>query len=190
MSWHSAMGQASGAVSLLGFVPYLSSIVRGKTQPSVATWWIWTLVGCLIAVSYYAAGARTSIWTPVSYVIGPLVIALVSLRHGTRGFSRFDRLCGLGAALSLLLWALSGTPVVALSLNILIDFLGALPTVRKTWHEPASEDRLSWGIFLVANSLNLLAVQPWTFANASYPLYMFALVLAMNALLRRRVRIR
>lgn len=190
MAWQSALGQAAGAISLFGFVPYLTSVVRGRTRPSIATWWIWTLVGCLIVVSYYAAGARTSIWTPVSYVIGPLVIALVSLRYGDRGWSRFDRMCVLGAGLSLLLWALSGTPIVALLFNIAIDLLGALPTVRKTWVAPESEDRLSWAIFLVANTLNLLAVAPWTFANASYPIYMFALVAAMNALLLRGHRIK
>lgn len=190
MSWHSAVGQAAGVVSLLGFVPYLISVVRGRTRPSMASWWIWTLVGCLIVVSYYAAGARTSIWTPVSYVIGPLLIALVSLRYGSGGWSRFDRLCVLGAGLSLLLWVLSGTPLTTLIFNILIDLLGALPTVRKTWQEPDSEDRLSWALFLIANSLNLLAVQPWTFPNASYPIYIFALALVMNALLLRRVRIK
>ena len=96
----------------------------------------------------------------------------------------------LGAVLSLLLWALSGTPLTPLLFNIPIDLLGALPTVRKTWQEPDSEDRLSWALFLIANSLNLLAVQPWTFANASYPIYIFALALIMNALLLRRVRIK
>jgi hypothetical protein len=161
------------------------AIVRKRTRPSVASWWIWTAVGGCLCASYFAAGARASIWTPLSYAIGPLVTAVLALRYGERSFSRFDRGCLAVAALSILLWMCTGSPLLALGLNIGVDALGALPTLRKSWHDPGSEDRLAWGLFLFGNSLNLFAVTSWSFASASYPIYLFLIALLMSLLLLR-----
>lgn len=181
------IGQVAGIVSLIGFVPYLASVLRKKTRPNRATWWIWTVVGTILCASYYASGARHSIWVPVSYMIGPLCTALVSIKYGEGGWTRFDRFCFGGAGASLLLWALSGSALVALIANITIDLLGALPTVKKAYAEPESEDRLSWTLFFVSNALNLLAVETWTIATALYPLYLFTIcgIITMILLLRR-----
>jgi hypothetical protein len=180
------LGRVAGAVSFAAFLPYVIAIVRRRARPSIATWWIWTAVGVCLCASYFATGARTTIWTPVSFVLGPFFIAILSLHYGERGASRFDRACLFAAAISIAIWWMTGVPWLALMLNIGIDALGALPTLRKTWHDPESEDRLTWGLFLIGNTLNLLAVSPWTVANASYPIYMSLLSAAMNALLWRR----
>ena len=87
--------------------------------------------------------------------------------------------------MSLLLWALTGNPLVALGLNILVDLIGALPTVRKAWSDPGSEDRLAWGLFFAANAVNLAAVEAWTFSGAGYPVYLFGITGLVSALLWR-----
>jgi hypothetical protein len=182
---HEVVGEVAGVVALGGFAPYVVSIVRRRTVPERATWWIWTLVGAMLCASYYAAGARGSIWVPVGYVVGPLVTAILALRYGEGGWSRFDRACLAGSALSLALWLVSGSPMVALVANVAVDFSGALPTLRKTYLEPWSESAASWAIFLVANALNLAALDGWSVETALYPLYLFGVSLAMVALISR-----
>lgn len=181
------VGVAAGVISLAGFVPYLASTFAGKTRPNRATWWIWTVVGTMLGASYYASGARASAWVALSYVVGPLVTAIVSLWRGEGGWSRFDRACIAGAAVSALLWWTSGSPLVALLINVLIDALGALPTIRKTWRDPSSENRLAWSLSLGGNALNLLAVEAWTFAQALYPVYLCVVGASVTALAFRRV---
>ncbi len=166
-------GRTAGLLSLAAFVPYVLAILRGETRPNRATWWIWTVVGFLLGSSYYASGAQHTIWVPVSYVVGPLVTALLSLRYGEGGWTRFDRYCVAGAGLSLVLWWIFQTPMIALLINLSIDFLGALPTIRKSYLEPAGEDRVAWALFWAGNIANLFAVERWTFAIAVYPVYMF-----------------
>ena len=183
------LGQLAGLISLLGFAPYLVEVVRGKTRPNRATWWIWSVVGAMLCASYYASGARHTVWVPVSYVIGPLLTALFALRYGEGGWDCFDRVC-LGASLcSLLVWWLARSPLLALAANIGLDMLGALPTIRKTCHEPEAESLLSWTIFLVADALNLCALGAWSPATALYPVYLFMLAAVLVALmLRLRLR--
>lgn len=181
-------GKVAGIVSLAAFVPYILAILRGETKPNRATWWIWTVVGFMLAASYYSSGANHSIWVPVSYVIGPLVTALLSIRFGEGGWSLFDRCCLLGAGLSVMLWWVFSSPLVALLINIFIDFLGALPTIRKAYYKPEEEDRAAWGLFFIANAINLFAVEAWTLATASYTLYMFFASGVIAGLVFRRNR--
>jgi len=180
-------GKVAGVISLVAFVPYIFAILRGTTKPNRASWWIWTVVGFMLGASYYSSGADHTIWVPVSYIIGPFVIAILSLKYGEGGWTRFDRTCVIGAGVSALLWWLLSSPLVALCINIVIDAMGALPTIRKAYRVPEGEDRTAWILFSIANTVNLLAIEEWTFAIVSYPIYMF-LTAGLIALLVLRPR--
>lgn len=179
-------GWISGVVALAAFVPYVRGILRGQTRPNIASWWIWTTVGACLCASYLSVGSRTSIWTPIGYVIGPLLIAILSLRYGQKGRTWLDSFCLLSATASLILWWWSGSAQLALGMNILVDACGALPTIRKTYQDPESEDRTAWLLFLLAGVLNLIAVTPWTLVTAAYPVYLVANSTVMNLLMIRK----
>jgi hypothetical protein len=183
-------GAIAGATTLLGFVPYWISILRGKTQPNRATWAIWSIVGLILSSSYWAVGARDTIWVPLSYVIGPIVTSILGIRWGEGGWTRFDRRCLMGTAVSLVLWIALKSPLVALGLNLLIDFLGALPTIAKSARDPEGEDPLAWVLFAIGNGFNLLAIDQWSWAIAAYPIYLFVICVWMVVLLLRPRRSR
>lgn len=166
-------GRVAGIIALAALAPYVLSILRGETKPNRASWWIWTVVGFMLGASYYSSGANHTIWVPVSYFIGPLVIVFLSIKWGVGGWTRFDRCCLLGAGVSVVLWWMFSSPLIALLINLFIDFMGALPTVRKIYYEPESEDRTAWVLVFVANTANLFAIETWTFAIVIYPIYMF-----------------
>lgn len=186
-------GVAAALVSLAGFVPYLAAAIRGRARPNRATWIIWTVVGGMLFASSRAAGAGPAAWLAASYTLGPFVTALVALRFGVGGWTRFDRACLAGALLGIGLWLATGSPTVALACFLAIDACGALPTVRKAARDPRSEDPLAWILFTGGNALDLLAVPRFTFGAAAFAIYMFAvaaLVLALLAAGRLRARSR
>ncbi|MEO0887180.1 MAG: hypothetical protein AAFY54_14840, partial [Cyanobacteria bacterium J06648_10] len=153
------------------------SIVRRKTLPNPATWWIWSIMGGILLASYYVAGNREAIWVPLSYFIGPTVTAILSVKYGRNEFGSFERYCLGGAAVSLLLWWISG-PIVALTMLIMIDLIAIAPTLRKTYFKPTSEDPLAWSVFWLANTINLyvvLASASPTYAAVAYPFELFLL---------------
>ncbi len=166
-------GKVAGIVSLVAFVPYVLAVLRGDTTPNRATWWIWTVVGFMLGASYYSSGANHTIWVPASYIIGPFVIAILSIKYGEGGWTRFDRGCLIGAAVSLALWWIFSSPIIALLINLSIDLLGALPTIRKAYYEPNGENRTAWALFFAGNTFNLFAVERWVLVIAIYPIYMF-----------------
>ncbi len=175
-------GKVAGIISLVAFVPYILSILKGDAKPNQASWLIWTVVGGMLAASYGESGGGDAIWVPISYVVGPLVIFTISLRHNDgEGWSGLNRLCILISAGSFVLWLVlssvfgkvPGIPLTVMYVNIFIDGMGALPTIRKSFYEPESEDRFTWMLFISGNTLNLFAVDHWSFATGSYPVYMF-----------------
>jgi hypothetical protein len=173
MSIGEIAGVIAGVLALTAFVPYIIAILRGSTRPNRATWFIWTVVGLLLATSYYSSGAHDTLWVPVAYVAGPLVVAVLSIKFGEGGWTWLDRLCLFGAAASAPLWWLSGSPLIALVINLLIDALGALPTIRKSYYNPQGEDRTAWALGLAGATVNLFAIEAWSFEIAAYPVYMF-----------------
>lgn len=171
---HEILGIVAGILALVGYIPYIASIIKGKTQPNKATWFIWTLVGGLLAFSYVAEGDKYSIWLPLGYFLGPLITAILSLRYGYSKWSTLDKICIVAAVISILPWLLSKDASLTLIINVFIDSAGAIPTVVKTFREPETEDFTAWLIFAIANTIQLFAISFWNVA-AIYPVYLFIL---------------
>lgn len=174
------IGIIAGILALTGYIPYIYTILIGKTRPNRATWFIWTIVGGLLAFSYISEGDQNSIWLPLGYFFGPLITAILSLRYGYAKWTRLDTICLTAAAISIVPWILSDNATITLLINLLIDSVGAIPTLVKTYHEPETEDLTAWFIFFVANTLQLFAISMWNLA-ALYPIYLFILAGSMVA---------
>jgi hypothetical protein len=166
------LGIIAGCISVLAFCPYLISILKGKTKPNRVTWWIWSLLGVLLFYSYRASGATDTLWVPLSYMITPLITALLSIKYGVGGWTKFDLMCLFAAATSTLVWFVSGSPSTAVLLYLCIDLFGILPTIRKTFFYPEQEDKLAWLLMVIANALNIAAAGKFEFSIIVYPLYM------------------
>jgi hypothetical protein len=166
-------GILAGVTALIDFIAYDVSILRGKTRPNRATWFILTVVGILITASYYSVGARDTLWMPIGYTVGPFIAFLLSIKYGEGGWTTFDKVCLFTAMISVIFWYLSGSALIALLINIFIDFLGMLPTIKKSYLDPNSEELHPWVITFIAGILNLLAISTFNFDIIIYPIYMF-----------------
>jgi hypothetical protein len=166
-------GLAAGALAAVAFIPYVISILRSKTKPSRVSWSIWLFVGVIIFVSYRSVGATTTTWVTISYVLGPLIVVMLAIPYGVGGWGKLDIFCLSGAILGALLWWIYDSPIIALTMNVLMDFCGFLPTIQKSWNKPEQEDRTTWTISTSSAVLNLFALREWKFAFAVYPVFMF-----------------
>lgn len=178
MDFHTFVGLAAAFFSILGYVPFVIAILRKENpvRPNRATWLIWALVSGIIFVSYYEAGARETVIVPFFYTIGSTVIFLLSLKYGEGGWTPFDRKCLGAAGASLVFWAAFGSPLIALLTNTVIDIIGGLPTIKKSYYDPDSEDRFTWTFFFLGALINIFAIREWAFIIAFYPVAMMALI--------------
>lgn len=181
---YETIGIIAGILSLAGYIPYIHDILYGSTRPNRSTWLIWTLVGGLLAASYIAKGDLNSIWMPLAYFIGPMVIAILSLRYGYAKWTRLDTICVIAALVSLLPWLIAHDVTLTLIINLIIDIAGAIPTLVKTYREPKTEELFSWFIFFIATIVQFFAIRMWNIA-ALYPVYLFLLAGIMLVLIIR-----
>ncbi|MDO8499774.1 MAG: hypothetical protein Q7S66_03890 [bacterium] len=184
------LGVVAGIVSFLGYFPYILSIYKGQTKPSRSSWWIWSFVGMVILFSYYSAGARNTIWIPIVFVVCPLLVAILSIRYGQGERLIFlDKICLVLSFASLLVWYLSKTPAVALFVNIVIDFFGFLPTIKKSIALPEYENKTTWVLFFIGSLFNLVAIDQFSINIVSYPLYMLIMDIIMIFLIFKKNKI-
>ena len=165
------LGKSAGIIGFVALIPYVRSILQGKTKPNRASWLIWAAVSLSLLASYHYSGATTTIWLTLSYTIIPLTVFLLSFKYGSGGYTRLDIVCILGAITGLILWRVTHNPVTALYLNIFVDALGFLPTIKKAYLLPGSENQLAWNISVLANTLNVLALTTWQLKIALFPVY-------------------
>jgi len=167
------LGIVAGVIAFLAYIVYVISIFRGGSKPNRATWWIWAFMGLVLALSYQFSGAENTIWVPYVEFLGPLIIAILSLKYGEGGLNdRTDAICLFGATLSIVLWIIFKNPVVALVTNLATDSFAIVPTIKKSFLRPEGEDFWAWFGTGVADSLNMFAVERFNFAILVYPIYM------------------
>jgi hypothetical protein len=171
--------------SIVCFFPYIVTTLKGKTQPNRATWWIWAINGSILCIGNYSAGASDTLWALAAPVIFQLFIALLSLKFGEGGWNRFDRSCLLGVGASFILWYIFKAALIAIFIPLIIDFLGALPTVKKSYFNPESEDVYTWLFYTIGGFFNILAITSWSFEIAITPLYVFTIDLLILIFITR-----
>lgn len=165
-------GRVAGLLALISFIPYIRSILKGETKPERATFAIWSVVNFVTLFSYFASGARETIWVPFVYCIFQVVIFLLSFKHGMGGFNKLDIICLSGAAIGVFLWISTKNPLTALYLSIFVEILGFIPTFKKSYLYPQTENTLAWSIAIVAAFLNLFAINSLKPEIIIYPIYL------------------
>ncbi len=178
-------GLIAGVISFLAYLVYIISILKGKTRPNRATWWILTFVGTVTGLSYYFSGATETIWVAIADVFGILIIAILSIKYGEGGKNKLDITCFFVSIFSLVIWYLSGSPVVALIMNLLMDFVGNIPTIKKSYLDPKGESGLSWSLTSLGNIINFGAITSMSFGVLIYPIYMTVVSCLITILLYR-----
>lgn len=174
------LGKLGGILTLVGFFLYIVSIIKDKTEkkPERATWWIWTLNSILLLTSYNAEGAKETGWLAVAYVIGCVIIALLTIKYGVGGWSILDLICLTGTVVTVVLWIKIG-PLAAFISSLVIDLFGVAPTIYRSFYHPKKEDKFSWIMWLAGGFLGLLSVgnplvfymwSPEMFKIGAYPL--------------------
>jgi hypothetical protein len=178
-------GLLGSIFTVLCFIPYIITTLKGKTKPNRATWWVWGINGSVLCLGNLAAGADYTMLPLVCAVVAQLYIAILSIKHGEGGWNRFDRRCLIASGISFILWRILNYDIIAIILPLLIDILAALPTLKKSYYEPETEDLLTYILYTVGGLFTVLAIQDWSFKIAITPFYVLLINVVIVLLLTR-----
>lgn len=185
-SLQSYIGIVAGVLIFLSYFSYTFSTIRGTTKPNRATWFTLAVISSVLAVSYFDLGARSTFWAAGGAALGTILIALLSIKYGTGGWSLLEKMCMGFSLLSLIFYILSDNALVTLLLGIGMDGAALVPTVMHAYAKPHEEDKAAWTLTFTADILAVLAIDQRTFSIIIYPLYMVLVNGMIAALLYRR----
>lgn len=169
----------SGIISLAAYILYIYTIWFGSTRPSRSSWWILTIVWSVLLLSSLSLTPGATLreqflalpggWLTLSYIAGSLVIAISTLWRGSSDkWGIFDYMCAAFAALSLILYFVSGVPFLALVMAVVADLFGILPTMKNAWLHPDEEDLKAWVLESIASILALFGISAFLFTEESF----------------------
>jgi hypothetical protein len=166
-------GYLAALLSIVAVLPYIRDILKGKTKPERASWFIWTVLGSIAFFSQLEKGASNSLWMVGTSTVCVLIVSILSIKFGSGGFARRDKISLLIAAIGLLLWFFTKEAAIALFITIIIDLTGSFLTVVKSLEDPESETISTWIIAFISGIFAALSVGEWSFILLVYPLYIF-----------------
>lgn len=158
-------------LTFVGYFPYIKSIFKKQTKPHFYSWLIWTLDGLIIFGLQFTNGAGSGSFVVLSAtLLSAFVLILTLLDKKRKKPSRSDTVFLVMALASLGLWLFAKQPLLSAILIMTVDVLGFIPTVRKSWINPYSENISFYLINTIRFAFAFLALKEYSVVNILYPL--------------------
>lgn len=170
-------GSVAIFLSLVGYIPYLRDVFRGKTKPHAFSWIVWTLITFIVGIAQLAAGAGWGTIHNLFTGVVCLVIVFYALKNKDKYIKPIDVYLFCAALAAIPLWIITSNPTYSIVMITVIDVLAFAPTLRKTWRDPGSETLISYLLAGIKYIVALAAINVYRLATLLYPI---ALII-MNA---------
>lgn len=116
-----------------------------------------------------------SAWMTFALGVSPLIVFIISLfkSRSSSHFTIFNIGCGVLAIIGVVMWRVTDNPLLAIVFSIFADACASIPTIIKSYRQPASEYALPYMLSIVSMIITLLTITNWHLASFAFPLYMF-----------------
>ncbi len=173
---------------IIGYIPYIRDTLKGKTKPHIFSWFIWSITTGIVYALQVSAGAGVGAWVTLCITLILILVFLLSIKNGNKGIKKIDIVFLIIALATIPLWLLVKQPVISISLLAIIDILGFVPTIRKSWNDPYSETLSLYTITTFRHGLAIFALEKINFITILYPIIWVAInaIFAIILIVRRR----
>lgn len=177
----SLLAGISAIITIAAYMPYIRLIiVDGSVKPNRASWFVWWVIDGSMAWVLYSAQVWSAFLLFATFTLGTTIVLLLSLRQGEGQFTRSDWLYMILAIVGIVLWRASSNENISVFANMFVATMGTIPTIKKGYKDPVSEDQLTWILFWVGGFFNILAIENWTFVDAGATLVVWMLQWGIN----------
>lgn len=173
------IGLISGVLVAASVIPYALRTYQKKIKPNITSWFLWSIIGFSLLLTYKSSGAKANVWPAVFGFMNPLIITLLAIKQRAdwTKLNFIEKVCLAVGLVSLGMWFVmrkdKGLVQFALYVAIAADTCAAIPTVVFVWRKPLDDRPFAWGLFSFAYGLSIFAISEHTLANYALPLYMF-----------------
>lgn len=176
-------------ITFYAFIPYILSILSGKTRAHVFSWIIWGLTTLIVFFAQIEAkGGIGAIPIGISAGITLFIALLAYTKKNDSDITKTDWWFFILALASVPLWYFTSEPIWAVAILTLVDLAGFGPTLRKAYQFPHSESPLFFGLFFIRNLCVILALESYSLTTVLFPaaIALACIMLISIIIIRRR----
>lgn len=168
-------------VQLVGVLLYIKEIFHGTTKPNQVTWLMWSVAPLIGSIAAFSNGVTWAVIPVFMAGLSPFLVFLASFlsKQSYWKLNGFDYLCGLFSILALILWGVTGEPLLAILFAIISDAFAAIPTILKSWNHPESESSSTYIASLFGVLTTFLALNTFSLSELAFPIYLILLNLSI-----------
>lgn len=163
------MGTAGSIIAVIIYSYYLAKVLNGDTKPHPYSWLIWSLVSGISGAGQIAGGGGAGSWVTLTSSFMCFTIFLSSLKYGENKIHKFDTVCLFVSLLAIPLWIVTDTPLWSVILVTIVDTVGFIPTIRKSYFKPHQEAVLTYLGSSLKNVFGILALEKYSLVTLLYP---------------------
>lgn len=153
---------------IYGYYPYLRDIFLKKTEPHSYTWLVWAITQGTAAAAVWYGGGNYAVFSLLVGLVLVVFVFLLSFRYGTKNITRGDTYALIAALLAIVVWWGLDEPLLSVFMISVIDGIGYIPTLRKSYEKPWSETLSFWMIMAIVNILIIISVAEYNFLTVAY----------------------
>jgi len=149
----------SGVIFALAYIPYTKQLLLRKATPAprLSSWLNWSAMNI---VAFYTMVQSHTV-NPVIFAatMGTCTVTAIIIftRQGTMKWTRLDRFCVGVGVLGVILWKVTGDPVVGTAISLTVNVIGSFPTIESVWYNPENEPKPPWVMMWCATLLQILS---------------------------------
>jgi hypothetical protein len=143
-------GGISTALAIYSAVPYIRSVLNGKTKPDRLGWLVFTIMNGMVFFAQVFSGGRSSTLVSLAFFVFSLTVFLLTFIKGTTSSTQTTKLLFAFALITMIIWALTRNNDIAIWLTVLIDLFATAIIILKTRRHPGTENVESWAIGTLA----------------------------------------
>lgn len=177
-------------LAVIGNLSYLRDILAEKVKPHPYTWFVWSIVSMTTFLGGLAKGAGIGA-LPTGIAEGfTIIIFIFSLKYlfrGTAGHIRkIDNYFLAVALVGLIPWAITHDPTISVVIMVLIDIVAFVPTLKKTWSSPGTENPLLYEMNVTRHILTLFSLQMYNVATVFHSIAMICVNTIMVSFIKKK----
>ncbi len=173
MSIFESLGLVAGLIQIVGYVWYISYVVRGVIKPNTSSWIIWTYGNFIVCWSYIETAKELSFRESLPFICSLACIVCAVIFLILRKFEwpekRYEwEILGADVVITIY-WVVTGDSLIAQMLLQVSVFLSFIPIIKDTIKHPQQERSGPWMIWSIAYLFLFFAEQTQGFWMWIYP---------------------
>jgi hypothetical protein len=154
---------------------YLKDIIKGRTRPNLASWFIWFLAPTIAGFLLINKGGGISSLPVFMAGFTPFLVCIFALfkQSGYWKMSSLDFGCLFLALLAIIFWIFIKNIYLATIFAILADLIAFIPTYVKSWKAPGTEHLGPYFSGSFNSFLSMSTIGVVSFVTVGFAFYLF-----------------